>query len=79
MSQGCPVLISKTSALPEINDVAADYFDPDDIVEIKNKIFQILIDENYKSNLIKNGEEHFKKFTWKNNVSKTLEVIENLK
>ena len=79
MSQGCPVLISKTSALPEINDIAADYFDPDDIVEIKNKIFQILIDENYKSNLIKNGKKHFKKFTWENNVLKTLEVIENLK
>ena len=79
MSQGCPVLISKTSALPEINDVAADYFDPDDIVEIKNKIFQILIDENYKSNLIKNGKKHFKKFTWENNVLKTLEAIENLK
>lgn len=78
MSQGCPVLISKTSALPEINERAADYFDPDNIVEIKNKICQILINENYKSNLIKNGEKHFKKFTWENNVSKTLEAIENL-
>ena len=75
MTQGCPVLISNTSALPEINGIASDYFDPDNIVDIKNKIKKILIDENHKSNLIKNGEDHVKKFTWQNNVEKTLAII----
>ena len=75
MAQGCPALISNTSALPEINGTASDYFDPDNIVDIKNKIKKILIDENHKSNLIKNGETHIKKFTWQNNVKKTLEII----
>ena len=75
MTQGCPVLISNTSALPEINNNASDYFDPDNIVDIKNKIKKILIDENHRSNLIKNGEEHIKKFTWQNNVEKTLVII----
>ena len=51
MAQGCPVLISNTSALPEINDTASDYFDPDNIIDIKiipkkkktvNKIFLII-------------------------------------
>ena len=75
MAQGCPVLISNTSALPEINNTASDYFDPDNTTDIKNKIKKILIDENHKSNLIKNGKEHIKKFTWKNNVEKTLTII----
>ena len=75
MTQGCPVLISNTSALPEINGIASDYFDPDNIVDIKNKIKKILINENHKSNLIKNAEDHVKKFTWQNNVEKTLEII----
>ena len=75
MTQGCPVLISNTSALPEINNNASDYFDPDNILDIKNKIKKILIDENHRSNLIKNGEEHIKKFTWQNNVEKTLVII----
>ena len=75
MTQGCPVLISNTSALPEINSIASDYFDPDNIIDIKNKIKKILIDENHKSNLIKNGKDHIKKFTWHNNVEKTLEII----
>ena len=77
MAQGCPSLISSTSALPEINGTASDYFDPDNIVDIKNKIKKILIDENHKSNLIKNGEDHIKKFTWQNNVEKTLAAIDS--
>ena len=36
MSQGCPVLVSNRSALPEINSNAADYFNPDDENEIKD-------------------------------------------
>ena len=75
MSQGCPVLISNTSALPEINDKAADYFNPDDILEIKNKIKTNLTDINFRSNLIKIGNNHFKKFNWKNSISKTLSAI----
>jgi glycosyltransferase involved in cell wall biosynthesis len=75
MSQGCPILISNTSALPEINDKAADYFNPDDILEIKNKMKKNLTDINFRSNLIKIGNFHFKKFNWKNNISKTLSAI----
>ena len=75
MSQGCPILISNTSALPEINDKAADYFNPDDILEIKNKMKKNLTDINFRSNLIKIGNFHFKKFNWKNNISKTLSTI----
>ena len=63
MSQGCPVLISKNSALPEINSDACDYFNPDNENEIKDKIYQILNDNNYKNNLINKGLIHVKNFT----------------
>jgi glycosyltransferase involved in cell wall biosynthesis len=76
MSQSCPVLISETSALPEINSNAADYFNPDDIIEIKDKIKKNLTDKNFRSNLIKNANIHFKKFSWKDSINKTLEVID---
>ena len=39
MSKQVPVLISNKSSLPEINDKAAKYFDPDNINEIKNRIY----------------------------------------
>jgi len=78
MSQSCPVLISETSALPEINSNAADYFNPDDIIEIKDKIKKNLTDKNFRSNLIKNANIHFKKFSWKDSINKTLQVIDSV-
>ena len=41
MSQGCPVLISNKSALPEINGEAAEYFDPDNENQIKEALVRI--------------------------------------
>ena len=50
----------------------------DDVLEIKSKIKKNLTDRNFRSNLIKNGNFHFKKFNWEHNVSKTLSVISNI-
>ena len=49
MSQGCPVLISGNSALTEINSQACVYFDPNNENEIKDKIYKILNDNNFKN------------------------------
>ncbi len=78
MSQGCPVLISNTSALPEINGSSCCYFNPDNIDEINKKIKEILINKEYRNELINNGFKHFKKFSWENNVKETLDKIYNL-
>ncbi len=76
MSQGCPVLISKNSALPEINSDACIYFNPDNENEIKDKIYKILNDSNLKNDLINKGFFHVRNFTWKNNLKKSLSIIE---
>ena len=78
MSQECPVVISKSSALPEINNSAADYFNPDDIMDIKNKLKINLLDDDKRQNLIKKGKLHYKKFTWEKNMSETMSIINNL-
>jgi glycosyltransferase involved in cell wall biosynthesis len=75
MSQGCPVIISKRSALTEINSDAAQYFNPDDVVEIKDSMYKILSDENYRSKIIEKGRNHHKKFDWKKTVSSTLKIL----
>ena len=75
MSQRCPVLISNRSALPEINGNAADYFDPDNVSEIKKKITKFVFDEQYKKKFKDLGEIHYKKFSWKITVKKTLDVL----
>jgi len=75
MSQGCPVLISNKSALPEVNGQAAHYFDPDDIQKIYESMKMILQDNDYKEKLVTEGDIHFRKFNWNTTVKQTLEVL----
>lgn len=75
MSQGCPVLISSKSALPEVNGRAAHYFDPDDIQKIYKSMKMILQDNDYKEKLVTEGDIHFRKFNWNTTVKQTLEVL----
>ena len=75
MSQGCPVIISNRSALTEINSDAAEYFNPDDEVEIKDSMHKILFEENFRNKIIKKAKIHCKKFNWKKTVSRTLKIL----
>ena len=75
MAQKTPVIVSNKSALPEINSNAAEYFDPDNIVEIKEKIKSIINDENNKRKLINNANDHYRKYNWEKNFSQTFSAI----
>jgi len=76
LSFNIPVLISDTSALREINGDMADYFDPDDIEDIKKKLIEF---NNHKDNDV-NFEQNIqlKKYLWKENISKTFNVIKSV-
>tara|TARA_Y100000590_G_scaffold469447_1_gene657055 strand:+ start:1443 stop:2585 length:1143 start_codon:yes stop_codon:yes gene_type:complete len=75
MSQGCVVAVSNTSALPEINSDAAEYFDPNNIEQIKNVIKKNILEDKKNNNLIKKSSKHFQKFSWKSNIAETLSII----
>lgn len=75
MSQGCPVIISNKSAIPEINGNAAIYFDPDNPNDIKSSMIRILDDPNLRKNLIENGKKHHIKFNWKHTVKETIKIL----
>ena len=75
MSQGCPVLISNRSALPEINGQAAHYFNPDDCQQMYESLLTILENNDYKEKLISNGNSHFRKFDWNKTVRQTLDIL----
>lgn len=76
MSQKIPVVISNKSALPEINGNAAIYFDPDDINGIANSLNKTLIDKNLRKKLLENGNVQLKKYISKENIKKTISIIE---
>lgn len=75
MSQECPVIISNRSALPEINFDSAEYFDPDDEIEIKKSMEKVMFNLDYRASLINKGRNHHKKFKWENTVSQTIKVL----
>jgi glycosyltransferase involved in cell wall biosynthesis len=77
MSQGTPVIISNTSALPEINDKAALYFNPDNIKEIYNVLKQVLSDKKLRIKLVKKGLNLVNKYKNKKNIKKIINLINN--
>ena len=75
MSNKCNVLISNTSSLPEINSDAADYFDPDNVSEIENKMKLNLFDENHRKKLLQNSINRINFFNWEDTVKQTINFI----
>ena len=75
MSQRCPVFISNKSALIEINSDAAEYFDPDSEKEIKDSMYKVLFNENYRKELIEKSQNHYKKFSWEKTINETLKIL----
>ncbi len=72
---GTPVIASKASSLPEICGNAALYIDPLNPEDIAKKILLLLNDNALKSQLIKNGKERIKNFTWENNARKLYKIM----
>jgi glycosyltransferase involved in cell wall biosynthesis len=76
MACGCPVIASKTGALPEIAGGAAylvDPYDPDDIAEAMRKV---LSDEALRKDLRERGLFRAKAFSWEKCAQETLTAIE---
>lgn len=62
MAAGVPVLCSNNTSLPEVGGDAAIYFDPRKPEEIANKIYEIMVDDQLRTNLTKQGLVQIKRF-----------------
>lgn len=76
---GCPIVISNTTALPEIYKDSALYFNPYDTNDIANKIITLLDNVGLQKELIDKGFENIKRFSWEASAKKITEVIERFK
>lgn len=72
MVSGLPVVTSQTSALTEIAQDTAIYFDPEDPGEIADKILLALKDKKLSHNLIEKGKRRVLDFDWKKTAAETL-------
>ena len=73
MNYGCPVISSDSSCLPEILGPAAEYFKDNCQESAMAAINRLLTDSNRRDDLIKEGFERIKLYSWDNCAEQTLE------
>ncbi len=76
MACGCPCVVSDAGSLPEVCGDAAAYCDPNNVVDIADKINMVLNDSHLRSALIQKGLIRAAEFTWDRAASEYLNVIE---
>jgi len=74
MANGCPVVSSDRTSMPEILGKAALYFDPRNDDEITRQLEKIISDANLRETLIRRGYEQARKYGWNDCAKKTLEI-----
>jgi len=75
---GIPLVSSNRTCMPEIYGKGALYFNPSNIVDISQKILEVLEDRELRDGLIRSGLENAKKYTWSKTAQKTLEVYREI-
>jgi len=78
MACGCPVIASKTGALPEICGDAAYYIDASEPDEMAEAIRKVLVEGGLREELVKKGVNRAREFSWEKCARETLEVLESI-
>ncbi|MFH1233869.1 MAG: glycosyltransferase family 1 protein [Patescibacteria group bacterium] len=78
MANGCPVISSNRTSMPEILGQSACYFNPGDQENMFQQIERLINDNNLRQQLVNRGYEQVQKYSWQNCVKKTLEVYKNV-
>ncbi len=71
---GCPVITSNISSMPEVAGESAILINPYNVNEISEAMLKITSDNNLRNNLIKEGFENCKRFSWKKCAEETFEM-----
>jgi glycosyltransferase involved in cell wall biosynthesis len=72
---GIPVVCSDTSSLPEVAGEAVVYFDPENVISIKEKIKEVLNNKDLQKELVEKGFDQLKKFSWEESVKKIFNIL----
>jgi glycosyltransferase involved in cell wall biosynthesis len=75
MASGVPVVSANNSSLIEAGGEAAIYFESGNVYELATKIESILANETLRLQMIENGREHVKDFSWEKCAKHTLDIL----
>jgi glycosyltransferase involved in cell wall biosynthesis len=76
MRCGVAVLTSKDSAMQEISQGAALYFDPANVADMADALMRIYKDETLRSRLVEEGKTAVQKYTWQHTADALWQCIE---
>ncbi|NCO96361.1 MAG: glycosyltransferase family 4 protein, partial [Armatimonadetes bacterium] len=74
MAQGCPVLASSASCLPEVLGEAALFVDPVDVERLSEALLQLLRDADLRETYRQRGYAQVKRYSWEETARGTLAV-----
>jgi len=78
MSSGIPIVAANSTAIPEVVGEGGILFNPNDPVELSEKIKMVLQDQKLRQKLINDGFKRVKDFSWKKTAKETLSVLEEI-
>lgn len=78
MNMNCPIISSNAGSLKEVGGDAVEYFDPNNIQDIKSKIEKIVFSKKNIYSQIKKYHTNLEKFSWELTAKKTISVYEKL-
>lgn len=78
MASGVPVVASNRSSLPEVGGECAQYFDPENSVEMAQVILEVLDDSQLASKMKRTGLERAQSFSWEKSCELTYQAISQL-
>ena len=74
MKCGIPVASSNASCLPEVLGDAAVFFDPENPLEMAEKVRSILSDAGLRRELVERGKRRTGRYSWSETAAQTLEI-----
>jgi glycosyltransferase involved in cell wall biosynthesis len=78
MAQGCPVITSNVSSLPEVVGDAAVLIDPFNTAELAEAMINVLADDELKREMSIKGINRAKLFSWDRTAEKYVEVFNSV-
>jgi len=78
MACGTPLLCSNSTAMPEIARDAAQYFDPENQVELVSWLRRFAVDSQLKAQLRNRGFERVKAFSWEETAEHTVAIYRDV-
>ncbi len=78
MNYGCPVITTNVSSLPEIVGNAAVMVEPGDPNKLRNAMAEVIENAELRNELIRNGYENLKRFSWEKFAKGYIRIIEKM-